>query len=121
MRLTIKHIRTNPYNGNEEEVPEGTEYGFWRVVEHTGAGWFPRPGLYTSREEAESALGRIAEMRPEGSYWLSSESMTVGVEVNEKGTITSTPPIVRKFIGQPLKNLVKWMMKQKGFTWRKMS
>lgn len=47
-------------------------------------------------------------------YWLSSKSMTVGVTVKD-GKITRAAPIVRRFIGQPLENLVRWMETQKDF------
>jgi len=63
MRLSVKHLRTNPYNQNEEEVPEGTPYGWWRVVEHTGAGWFPWHGLYHSKASAEAMVKRIMDTK----------------------------------------------------------
>ena len=58
MQLSVKHLKLDPYNHNDVEVPEGTPYGFWRVVEHTGAGWFPWPGLYSSKARAERAVER---------------------------------------------------------------
>lgn len=61
MKLSIKHLRTNEYTQNDEEVPEGTRYGFWRVIEHTGAGWFPLPGLFMTRADAELAKRRILD------------------------------------------------------------
>jgi len=60
MELSIKHLRTNPYTHDEEEVKPGTQYGFWRIIEHTGAGWFPWPSLYGSRREAEAALEKVS-------------------------------------------------------------
>lgn len=60
MTLSVKHLRLNEYTLCEDEVPEGTQYGFWRIVVHTGAGWFPWPGLYTSRERAEKVLAEIS-------------------------------------------------------------
>ena len=48
-------------------------------------------------------------------YWLSSKRMTVGVEVDDAGIIRQAAPIVRKFIGQPVENLVRWMSRQEGF------
>lgn len=60
MRLTVKFLRTNPYTHDDVEVPEGTPYGFWRVCEHTGAGWFPWPGLYHGKADAETRVA--AEM-----------------------------------------------------------
>lgn len=47
-------------------------------------------------------------------YWLSTERMTVGVET-ENGIVTVSPPITRKFIGQPIDSLIRWMKKQSGF------
>lgn len=61
MQLTIAHLRQNEYTHCEEEVPEGTQYGFWRIVEHTGAGWFPWPGLYETRERAQRAMAKAVE------------------------------------------------------------
>lgn len=61
MKLSVKYLRINPYNQNPEEVPVGTEYGFWRVVEHTGAGWFEWEGLHRTEEEAEAAMKRALE------------------------------------------------------------
>ena len=49
-------------------------------------------------------------------YWLSTTRMTVGVEVNNHNNIIiNGPPIVRKFIGQNIINLIDWMKKQPGF------
>jgi hypothetical protein len=56
MKLSLKFLRLNDYTHCEEEVKEGTIYGFWRIVEHTGAGWFPWPGIYESRERAQKIL-----------------------------------------------------------------
>ena len=43
-----------------------------------------------------------------GFYHISHPKMTVGVTV-EDGIITEAPPVVRKFIGQPLDNLIGWI------------
>lgn len=48
-------------------------------------------------------------------YWLSSFKMTVSADVDEKGIITRTAPITRKFEGQHISNLIGWMKKQGGF------
>jgi len=49
------------------------------------------------------------------SYWMSVKGprgvMTVQVGV-VNGQIASTPPIVGRFIGQPIENLQKWMQSQ---------
>jgi len=52
MRLSVKYIRINEYTHCPEEVPEETQYGFWRIIEHTGAGWFPWPDFYSTKEKA---------------------------------------------------------------------
>jgi len=58
MRFSLKHLKTNEYTHDDEEVPEGAEFGFWRIVEHTGAGWFPWPELYATEAAATDALDR---------------------------------------------------------------
>jgi hypothetical protein len=47
-------------------------------------------------------------------YWLSSNKMTISADV-EKGVIIETAPVARKFVGQPIQNLIRWMRKQGGF------
>jgi hypothetical protein len=59
MNLSIKFLRLNEYTHADDEVPPGTQYGFWRIVEHTGAGWFPWPRLFHTRERAQKALDVI--------------------------------------------------------------
>lgn len=49
------------------------------------------------------------------SYWLSSNKMTIGVDVNLIDIIVFAPPIAKVFIGQPLDNLRRWMRKQGGY------
>lgn len=48
-------------------------------------------------------------------YWLSSKAMTVGVRLEDGRIAAANPPIVRRFIGQPFANLVRWMRGQGGF------
>ena len=50
-----------------------------------------------------------------GGVWLSCDKFTVSVEVDEHGIITEAAPIVRKFIGQDIKTLGKWMSRFEGF------
>ena len=45
--------------------------------------------------------------------WLSSRRMTIAVDV-VNGIIVETPPVVGKFVGQPIWNLIRWMRKQGG-------
>jgi hypothetical protein len=53
------------------------------------------------------------------SFWMSSKVMTVQVGV-VNGKIASAPPIVGKFIGQPIDNLRKWMQTQPGYKEKEM-
>lgn len=41
-------------------------------------------------------------------YWLSCSRFTVQVDARD-GRIVTAAPIVRKFKGQPVANLVRWM------------
>ena len=41
MRLSVKCVERNEYTGDDHEVSPERPFAFWRVVEHTGAGWFP--------------------------------------------------------------------------------
>lgn len=47
-------------------------------------------------------------------WWLSTERMTVAVAESD-GILLIAPPIVRRFIAQPSKNLGRWLRKQPGF------
>ena len=49
-----------------------------------------------------------------GWFYLSTQRMTVAVEVRD-GVIVTAPPIVRKFLGQPPANLGRWLRRQPGF------
>jgi hypothetical protein len=49
------------------------------------------------------------------TYWLSSLKMTVGVDVDDNDRIIDGAPVIKTFIGQPLKNLIRWMSRQAGF------
>jgi hypothetical protein len=41
-------------------------------------------------------------------HWISCTRFTVEVETDARGIVTKAAPIVRKFQGQPLVNLLKW-------------
>ena len=47
-------------------------------------------------------------------HWLSSERLTVWVS-ESYGVIEEAAPVVKRFIGQPMVNLVRWMQKQGRF------
>lgn len=59
MKLAVKNLRINEHTQDDEEVPAGTRYSFWRIVEFTGAGWFPWPTLYPTREMAKERVEKI--------------------------------------------------------------
>ena len=42
---------------------------------------------------------------------ISCEKFTVGVKLSEDGIILDAAPIVRKFIGQKIENLINWSEK----------
>lgn len=50
------------------------------------------------------------------SYWVSSTKYTVTVLVIDDKVVWS-PPLTKKFVGQPIQNLLNWFGKQKGFTY----
>ena len=55
------------------------------------------------------------------TYWISNRVFTVRVEATD-GVITEAAPIVRKFLGQPVGNLLHWARRQGGLiveTWEK--
>ncbi len=41
-------------------------------------------------------------------HWVSCLLFTAGVTTDEHGRIVETAPIVRRFVGQPLANLLRW-------------
>lgn len=47
-------------------------------------------------------------------WWISTPRMTVYAEVCSAGTIASTSPITRVFVGQPIESLVAWLARQGG-------
>lgn len=47
----------------------------------------------------------------QGTWWLSNERMTFKVTTNGEHIITDAAPIARKFVGQPLTNLARWMQR----------
>lgn len=50
-----------------------------------------------------------------GWHWCSSRALTVIVRV-QANRVVESPPITRKFIGQPFVNLLRWMNRQGGLT-----
>jgi len=52
-------------------------------------------------------------------WWLSSRRMTIWVKTRN-GKIIDSAPIARKFRGQHLSNLARWMDRQGGFKYRRL-
>jgi hypothetical protein len=48
-------------------------------------------------------------------HWISCARFTVEVETDTRGMITRAAPIVRKFQGQPIGNLLNWARELGGF------
>jgi hypothetical protein len=48
-------------------------------------------------------------------HWISCAICTVLVTTGANGIIVKAAPMVRRFLGQPLDNLLKWAVKQGGF------
>lgn len=67
----------------------------------------------------------VALMHDERTWWLSSEAMTVNITTKKTQhgltVVTDGPPIVRRFINQPATNLERWMRKQGGFQWKRLT
>lgn len=53
-------------------------------------------------------------------WFMSSQRMTVKVTVRD-GIIIDAAPVVRKFVGQPIKNLEAWMRRHGGFRMTQLS
>ena len=47
-------------------------------------------------------------------YWISCAKFTVRVACDERDMIIEAAPIVRRFVGQPLANLLRWAAKFSG-------
>lgn len=45
-------------------------------------------------------------------YWVSCNKFTCGVEIDDEGIIIKCAPIVKRFKGQGIENLSKWMKKK---------
>jgi hypothetical protein len=54
-------------------------------------------------------------------WWLSSAKMTVRVTVDRSARVIAGPPIVKRFVGQPLVRLMGWMMRQGEFEGRELN
>jgi hypothetical protein len=79
------------------------------------------PTAVTTRPLATTAPPAAAHVQGDAtSWWLSTERMTVCVDVDARGIIVAAPPIARKFIGQPSANLGNWLRRQSGFRYEKL-
>lgn len=55
------------------------------------------------------------------AWWVSSERITCLVVTDDRDIVIDAAPILRKFIGQPAKNVGRWMRKQGGFRCARLS
>jgi hypothetical protein len=79
------------------------------------------PTARTTQPLATTAPPAAADAQGDAaSWWLSTEKMTICVDVDSRGTIVAAPPIARKFIGQPSTNLGRWLRRQTGFRCQKL-
>ena len=58
--------------------------------------------------------GNVRSQTATLTWRLSIPQMTVMVKTGEDRRIVEAAPIVRKFVGQPLDNLVQWMDRKGG-------
>jgi hypothetical protein len=58
--------------------------------------------------------GKVSSEMATMTWRLSIPQMTVMVKTGEDRRIVEAAPIVRKFVGQPLDNLVQWMDRKGG-------
>ena len=58
--------------------------------------------------------GKVCSEMATMTWRLSIPQMTVMVKTGEDRRIVEAAPIVRKFVGQPLDNLVQWMDRKGG-------
>ena len=83
----------------------------------------PRAGPAAATTQSPSTPAPPAAAGVQGdatSWWLSTEKMTICVDVDARGIIAAAPPVVRKFIGQPARNLGSWLRCQPGFRCQKL-
>lgn len=79
------------------------------------------PAARTPQQPPTTAPPAAAHVQGDAtSWWLSTEQMTVCVDVDARGIIVAAPPIARKFIGQPARNLGNWLRRQPGFHCQKL-
>ena len=54
-------------------------------------------------------------------WWVSCEKFTVVVYTDDELVITWAAPVVHKFVGQPLINLLRWFQRFNGLAVRRLS
>jgi len=69
--LAVKRLTVNPYTLQSEEVGEDSPYGVWKIVEQTGAGWFPWADAFGSKESATAQMLRVL------GEWFYPETTTI--------------------------------------------
>lgn len=110
--------------------PQPHDYGMiWLHVADTAPMWRAELGHYDTKRNATadrwaaarelwrpwSSLAEAITTAHDGVWWLSTAILTGGVTVR-RGFVTDEDctPILRKFVGQPFPNLVRWLRAQPG-------
>lgn len=79
------------------------------------------PAAATTQPLRTTAPPAAADVQGDAtSWWLSTEKMTICVDVDTRGIVVAAPPIAHKFIGQPARNLGRWLRQQPGFRCQKL-
>jgi len=64
-----------------------------------------------SKSSHKVNIGSTSEKPQMYDYWVSCQKFTVCVTVDQNNIIRVPAPIVKKFKGQPLSNLMNWCRK----------
>ncbi len=95
----------------------------------------PRAGPTVATQQPTTTAPPAAARVPGDatSWWLSTERMTICVDLDARGIVVAAPPtparapersagarVARKFIGQPATNLGNWLRRQPGFRCQKL-
>lgn len=69
------------------------------------------------RSDTEENGGKVAAVT---KWWASCAKFTGQVDTGKDDIITFTPPVWRKFVGQPFVHLLNWLRKFGGLRYEKL-
>ena len=85
----------------------------------------PRRDHYDDGGVGVDPATAVALMHDERTWWLSTDAMTISITTKKTQhgltVVTDGPPIVRRFINQPATNLERWLRKQGGLQWKRLT